>query len=60
MTSIDLSLRSTCGKQSVSHTNTTMCGSFNFLKLYQGYSSVVRVLGVFEQLHVRIRDDECA
>jgi hypothetical protein len=31
----------------VSHTDTTMCGSLNFKELHQGYSSVIRLLGIF-------------
>jgi len=31
----------------VSHTNTIVCNSLNFKELHQGYSSVVRLLGVF-------------
>jgi hypothetical protein len=34
------------GWQVVSHTDIAMSGSFNFLKLCQGYSNGVRLLGV--------------
>jgi hypothetical protein len=33
--------------QLVSHTDITMGGNFNFKELHQGYSNVIRLLGVF-------------
>jgi hypothetical protein len=43
----------------VSHTNIAMCGSLNFQELHKGYWGVVKLLRVFNELHVGINNDEC-
>jgi hypothetical protein len=41
----------------MSHIDIAMCGSFNFEELHQGYSNVLKLLGVFNNC---IKNDECA